>query len=194
MKRKRTEIIFLLDRSGSMSGLESDTIGGFNGFIEKQINPNETTILTAVLFDNTYELLWNGVNAEDVRLTEKEYFVRGVTALLDAIGKTILDAGSRISQASEEEMPDEVLFVITTDGLENSSSEFSYDKVKNLIDSYQKKHNWKFIFLGANIDASVEANRIGIDSEDAFAFEASSVGVAKMYDMVHEEIGRRKDF
>src|SRR5690554_1640502 len=144
-----TEIIFLLDRSGSMGGLENDTIGGFNAFIEKQKQMNGKTIVTAVLFDHEYQLLWNGIGAEDAKLTSKEYYVRGTTALLDAVGKTILDVGRRLLTLPEEERPDKVIFVITTDGMENASREFTHQKVKELIKHQQERYNWEFIFLGA---------------------------------------------
>ena len=193
MNMNRTEIIFLLDRSGSMGGLEGDTIGGFNSFIEKQIQHEGDTILTAVLFDNIYEILWNGVNAKDAKLTNKEYFVRGSTALLDAVGKTILDVGYRLSKTREEERPGKVIFVITTDGLENASREFTYAKVKELIKHQQEKYNWEFIFLGANIDAAKEAGSIGISHENAYSFKASKAGLQNMYCMVSEAVSFRRN-
>ncbi|MFC4556762.1 VWA domain-containing protein [Virgibacillus kekensis] len=188
MKNNVTEIIFLLDRSGSMSGLENDTIGGFNSFIEKQCKLDGETVLTTALFDHDYELLWNGVDANHVKLTDKEYHVRGTTALLDAVGKTILDVGYRLSRTSANYRPDHVMFVITTDGMENSSREFTYEKVKELIKHQQKKYDWEFIFMGANIDAAEEADSIGIAREKAFNFEASTEGVEVMYDMVAEAV------
>ena len=191
-KRNLTEIIFLLDRSGSMAGLEADTIGGFNTFIEKQRQIEGETIVTTVLFDNKYEILWNGIDAHQVTLTEEEYYVRGMTALLDAVGKTILDVGYRLSKISEKEKPSKVIFVITTDGMENASREFNYEKVKELIKHQQEKYNWEFIFLGANIDAAKEANSIGIDVHNAFSFEASEAGVVRMYDMISEEVSERR--
>jgi hypothetical protein len=188
MNRDLTEIIFLLDRSGSMAGLETDTIGGFNAFIEKQRQLEGETIVTAVLFDDRYEILWNGIDANKAILTDKEYYVRGSTALLDAVGKTILDVGYRLSKTSEETRPGKVIFVITTDGLENSSREFSYEKVKELIKHQQEKYNWEFIFLGANIDAAKEAGNIGICKDNAYSFEASEAGVEKMYYMACDAV------
>jgi hypothetical protein len=188
MNRDLTEIIFLLDRSGSMAGLETDTIGGFNAFIEKQRQLEGETIVTAVLFDDRYEILWNGIDANKAILTDKEYYVRGSTALLDAVGKTILDVGYRLSKTSEETRPGKVIFVITTDGLENSSREFSYEKVKELIKHQQEKYNWEFIFLGANIDAAKEAGNIGICKDNAYSFEASKAGVEKMYYMACDAV------
>ncbi|MEN0648134.1 vWA domain-containing protein [Caldifermentibacillus hisashii] len=187
MKQNKTEIIFLLDRSGSMSGLEKDTIGGFNALIQKQCQLGET-ILTTILFDDKYEILWNGVDAIKIKLTEKEYFVRGTTALLDAIGKTILDVSFRLGNMKDEDKPDHLLFVITTDGMENASKEFSYEKVKEMIRNQQEKHGWEFMFLGANIDVEEEAEQLGISRDQTFEFEASEKGVEAMYSMVNEKL------
>jgi hypothetical protein len=187
-----TEIIFLLDRSGSMGGLESDTIGGFNSFIENQRKLEGKTLVTAVLFDDQYEVIWNGAESEKVRLTAEEYYVRGCTALLDAVGKTILDVGYRLSKTNKEDLPGKVIFVITTDGFENASREFTYEKVKELIKHQQEKYSWEFIFLGANIDAVREAYNLGIHSQNAFNFEASEAGVEDMYKMVCEEVSERR--
>jgi uncharacterized protein YegL len=192
MNLNLTEIVFLMDRSGSMGGLEIDTIGGFNAFIKKQKQMEGNTIVTTVLFDDKYELLWNGISAENAKLTSKEYFVRGSTALLDAIGKTILDVGYRLSGIGEEERPAKVIFVITTDGMENASREFTYGKVKQLIKHQQEKYHWEFIFLGANIDASKEAGSIGISQDNAFNYEASKDGVEKMYCHVCEVVSEKR--
>ncbi|MGG3467626.1 vWA domain-containing protein [Neobacillus pocheonensis] len=192
MNKNLTEIIFLLDRSGSMGGLESDTIGGFNAFIERQIQLEGETIVTTVLFDDHYEILWNGIDAKNARLTDKDYYVRGCTALLDAVGKTILDVGYRLSHTNEEKRPGKVIFVITTDGLENASREFTYKKVKELIQHQQEKYNWEFIFLGANIDAEQEADSLGINMENAYSFEASEKGVEEMYNMVCKAVSEKR--
>ncbi|WP_404331674.1 VWA domain-containing protein [Mesobacillus maritimus] len=192
MKTNLTEIIFLLDRSGSMAGLEKDTVGGFNAFIKRQCQVEGETIVTAVLFDDEYEVLWNGVKAKDIKLTEQEYYVRGCTALLDAVGKSILDVGYRFSSTNEEDRPGKILFVITTDGMENASREFSYKKIKELIQHQQEKYNWEFIFMGANIDAAGEADHLGIAKESAFNFEASEKGVEKMYEMVCEVVSEKR--
>lgn len=188
MNKNLTEIIFLLDRSGSMSGLEKDTIGGFNSFIERQCQLEGDTLVTAVLFDDQYELLWSGKDARKVRLTSKEYFVRGTTALLDAAGKTILDVGHRLAKTPEEQRPGSVIFAITTDGMENASREFTYEKVKELIKHQQEKYSWEFIFMGANIDAEEEAESLGISKENAYDFEASEDGVEKMYNVMCEAV------
>lgn len=192
MNKNVTEIIFLLDRSGSMSGLESDTIGGFNAFIKKQSELEGETLVTAVMFDDQYEVLWNGNDAKNVKLTDREYYVRGCTALLDAVGKTILDVGHRLSMAIEEQKPGKVIFVITTDGMENASREFNYDKVKELIKHQQEKYNWEFIFMGANIDAVKEADSLGINVENAYNFEASEDGVEKMYNVICEAVSEKR--
>ncbi len=192
MNQKLTEIIFLLDRSGSMGGLEKDTIGGFNAFIEKQMELAGETIVTAVLFDDQYEILWNGVDAGKAKLTNKNYYVRGCTALLDAVGKAILDVGYRLSKTKEEQRPGKVIFVITTDGMENASREFTYKKVKELITHQQEKYSWEFIFLGANIDAAEEAKSLGITLDSAYNFEATEMGVGKMYDMVCNVVAEKR--
>lgn len=192
MNSNLTEIIFLLDRSGSMGGLESDTIGGFNAFIENQRKLEGKTLVTGVLFDNQYEVVWNGAEAEKVKLTAEKYYVRGCTALLDAVGKTILDVGYRLSKTNEDDRPGKVIFVITTDGFENASREFTYKKVKELIKHQQEKYNWEFIFLGANIDAEKEADSLGINIENAYSFEASEEGVESMYKMVSEAVTEKR--
>lgn len=192
MNKNVTEIIFLLDRSGSMAGLESDTIGGFNAFVEKQCNLEGETIVTTVLFDDQYEVVWNGVNGVNIKLTDKEYYVRGTTALLDAVGKTILDVGHRLTKTIEAQKPGKVIFVITTDGMENTSKEFTYKKVKELIKHQQEKYSWEFIFMGANIDAAMEADSLGISSENAYKFEASEKGVENMYEMVFEAVSEKR--
>lgn len=192
MNNNLTEIIFLLDRSGSMGGLEGDTIGGFNAFIEKQKQMEGETIVTTVLVDHDYEILWNGIDAKKAKLTDRDFYVRGTTALLDAVGKTILDVGYRLSNTDEKERPGKVIFVITTDGMENASREFTHKKVKELIKHQQEKYNWEFIFLGANIDAAKEADSLGISMEDAYSYEASSQGMEVMYDMVCKSVTEKR--
>ena len=192
MINNRTEIIFLLDRSGSMSGLEKDTIGGFNAFIEKQCELDGEVSLTTVLFDHEYEILWNGINAKGAKLTQEGYYVRGSTALLDAVGKTILDVDRRLAKTSKELKPGKVIFVITTDGMENASREFTHEKVKKLISLQEEKQQWEFIFIGANMDAAKEANSLGIQAENAFDFVASEMGVEAMYEMVNENVSMRR--
>ena len=192
MNKDVTEIIFLLDRSGSMAGLESDTIGGFNAFIEKESQMDGKTIVSAMLFDDKYEVLWNGIEANKVKLTDKHYYVRGCTALLDATGKSILEVGQRLSRLEESKRPDKVIFVITTDGLENASTEFTYEKVKRLIKHQQEKYNWQFIFLGANIDAAKEAESLGICHDNAYEFEATKTGIERMYCSVSNTVSEMR--
>ena len=193
MNSHLTEIILLLDRSGSMHGLEQDTIGGINSLIAKQNEMAGKTQLTLVLFDDQYELVWNGVDAHTARLTEKEYYVRGMTALLDAVGKTILDVGHRLAHTKEKDRPGKVMFVITTDGLENASREFTHKKVQEMIKHQEEKYNWEFIFMGANIDAAKEAAEIGIKAQSARSFEASSEGIQLMYDeLIPEFLNKKK--
>jgi uncharacterized protein YegL len=183
MNQNLTQIIFLLDRSGSMSGLESDTIGGFNSFIKTQSKLGDT-LLSTILFDDKYEILHNGVNASGIILTEKEYYTRGSTALLDAVGKTILNVGFRLSKIDEYQRPHKVIFVITTDGMENSSQEFSYEKVNQMISHQREMYQWEFIFMGANIDVAKESTKLGIDPDYAIGYVASKVGTSRMYDKV----------
>ncbi|WP_339149318.1 MULTISPECIES: VWA domain-containing protein [unclassified Sutcliffiella] len=192
MNKNVTEIIFLLDRSGSMSGLERDTIGGFNSFLERQCQHAGETVVTTVLFDDEVEVLWNGVDAKSVNLTREDYYVRGSTSLLDAVGKTIIDVGSRLSKTPEALRPKNVIFVITTDGMENSSMEFSYSRVKELIRHQQEKYSWQFLFMGANIDVVKEADSLGINKEHAYQFEATEKGVEIMYDSVCEIISEKR--
>lgn len=191
MDRQLTEIIFLLDRSGSMSGLESDTIGGFNSFIKKQSSLGRTH-LTTILFDDKYEILHNGIDASTVTLTENEYYTRGSTALLDAVGKTIIDVGFRLSHLIENEYPSKVIFVITTDGLENSSKEFTYDKVKQMISRQKEVSKWEFIFMGANIDVAAESHKLGINPTMAFSYNATSDGTKKMYNKVNDVVNEMR--
>ncbi len=167
-----------------MNGLETDTIGGFNSFIKKQCSLGRTH-LTTVLFDDKYEILHNGVDASNVILTDKEYHARGTTSLLDAVGKTIIDVDFRLSHLKDEAKPNKVIFVITTDGLENSSKEFTYDKVKNMISRQKDICKWEFIFMGANIDVAAESHKLGINPSMSFSYLASSQGTKKMYERVN---------
>lgn len=187
-----TEIIFLLDRSGSMGGLETDTIGGFNGFVKKQ-NEMGYTKITTILFDDRYEVLHNGVNAADVLLTNEEYYTRGSTALLDAIGKTINDVSARLEKLPESEKPKQVIFVITTDGYENSSREFTYAKIGEMIKLQQEKYKWEFIFMGANIDAEKEGSRLNIPTANTFNYEASGAGTSRMFDEANKVVNETRN-
>jgi len=188
MKPNLTEIIFLLDRSGSMGGLEEDTIGGYNAFVEKQNQLDGDTIITTILFDDKYEVLCNGIDGKKAKITDNEYFVRGCTALLDAIGKTIIEVGVRLSKTKEEYKPEKVIFVITTDGYENASKEFTYEKVNELIKHQEEKYNWEFIFLGANIDVEKEAGNLGISMKNTYSYVSSKEGLGDMYNLVCEAV------
>jgi len=180
-----TECVFILDRSGSMGGLESDTIGGFNSLLAKQqTEPGECRI-TTVLFDNYYEVLHDRIDLKAVKpLTEEEYFVRGSTALLDAIGSTINKIASVQKHTAPEYRAEKVLFVITTDGMENSSREFSHKKVKAMIERQKRKYGWEFLFLGADIDAVDVANSIGIAGSRAQNFHKDREGIALNYSVI----------
>lgn len=189
MKENLTELVFILDRSGSMSGLETDTIGGFNSMLEKQKKESGEAFVTTVLFDDKYEVLHDRYDIKGVNLlTEKEYYVRGSTALLDAIGITINNIGKALSDTKEEDRPGKVLFVIITDGMENSSREFSYEKVKKMVEHQKSKYSWDFIFLGANIDAIKTANSFGISADMATNFVSDSAGTQLNYKIVSEVV------
>lgn len=182
-----TELIFILDRSGSMSGLESDTIGGFNAMLEKQKKTQGNAFVTTVLFDDKYELLHKRIPLAQIKpITDKEYFVRGNTALLDAIGKTILQVKQNVPE--QKEQATKVLFVIITDGMENASTEFSGQKIKQLIQTQTEKANWEFLFLGANIDAIGTAASFGIDQSKAVEYISDSEGTQKNYEVLSEAI------
>ena len=186
-KPKNVELVFILDRSGSMGGLESDTIGGYNSMLSKQKKEKTGKVsVTTVLFDDQYELLYNQVPIEKVSpMTEKEYYVRGSTALLDAIGKTVMQVKAN---QDKKEIKDKVLFVIITDGMENASREYRVEQVKKLIEERKEKDNWEFLFLGANIDAIGAAKDIGIDSSRAVRFKSDKKGTAKNYEVLNEAI------
>ena len=189
MKKNLTELVFILDRSGSMAGLENDTIGGFNAMIEKQKAENGEAYISTVLFDNRSEVIHDRVALNAVpRLTEKEYYVRGCTALLDAVGGAIHHIGNVHKYAREEDRPEKTLFVITTDGMENASRRYSYEKVKEMITCQKEKYGWEFLFLGANIDAAGEAARFGIDADRAANYKADTVGTGVIYETVSETI------
>lgn len=185
MNMNLTEIAFILDRSGSMGHLTESTISGFNEFLEKQKNLPGEAKLTTVLFDNAYELLHNAVDIKEVRpLTTNEYWTRGCTALYDAVGKTIDDIGVRLAATPEEERPSKVIVVITTDGYENASCEYSQADVKNKITHQTEKYSWEFIFLGANIDSEEVASNIGICSANTADYIASDAGAFMMFSAV----------
>jgi len=184
-----TELAFILDRSGSMSGLESDTIGGFNSMLKKQQAEHSECRITTVLFDNQYEILHDRIDIKAVRpITDKEYYVRGSTALLDAIGTTINKIAGVQKSVEESYRAEKVLFIITTDGMENASKEFDYDKIKAMIERQKSEFGWEFIFLGANIDAVAVAGRFGLDKTRAQSFHNDSAGIALNYNVLSASI------
>ena len=189
MKKNLTELVFILDRSGSMAGLEKDTIGGFNAMIEKQKDEPGEAYVSTVLFDNLSEVIHDRVKLENVpQMTRKEYYVRGCTALLDAVGGAIHHIGNVHKYAREEDRPEKTLFVITTDGLENASRRYTYDKVKAMIRRQKEQYGWEFLFLGANIDAAKEAARFGIDADRTANYHADHTGTAVIYEAVSEAV------
>ncbi len=185
MEIKRTELVFILDRSGSMAGLESDTIGGFNSLLHKQkAEPGEATI-TTVLFDTEYELLHDRIDIKGIdSITSTDYYVRGCTALLDAIGKTVNKIDNVQKHTGNETKAEKVLFVIITDGLENASREYSAEQVRQLVERQQKELKWEFLFLGANIDAIATARKFGINADRAVDFHADDQGTQLNYETV----------
>lgn len=194
MKKGLTELVFILDRSGSMSGLESDTIGGYNGLLEKQKKEEGEAVITTVLFDDHYELLHDRINLRGVApITEKEYFVRGSTALLDAIGKTISKIGNAQKHTAEEERAERVLFVITTDGMENASREYSLKLVREMIERQKERYGWEFLFLGANIDAAETAESFGIHRDMAVNYNPDGEGTQLNYQVLCEAVTSFRD-
>ena len=194
MNNNLTEIEFILDRSGSMGGLTDDTIGGYNAFIESQKNEPGDAVLTTVLFDHEYTVLHNGVNLKDVKpMTYAEYMPRGMTALYDAIGKTINDVGRRLNNTPEAERPGKVIFVITTDGYENASKEFTQQQVKEMIEHQTDKYSWQFMFLGANIDVQEVSCNLGISADFAASYTASENGVESVYSTMSKTVAGYRD-
>ena len=189
MKKGLTEIVFILDRSGSMAGLEDDTIGGFNSLIARQKSEEGEAYVSTVLFDDVSEVIYDRVKINDVtKMTRKEYYVRGCTALLDAVGSAVSHIGKVHKYAREEDRPEKTLFIITTDGMENSSRVYTYDKVKSMISRQKERYGWEFLFLGANIDAAETAGRFGISKEYAADYRSDSVGTAVNYEAINEAI------
>lgn len=184
-----TELVFILDRSGSMAGLEKDTIGGFNAMLAKQRKEPGDAVVSTVLFDNQAEVIHDRVALADVPdLTDREYYVRGCTALLDAVGGAIHHIGNVHKYARREDVPEKTLFIITTDGMENASRRYTYDKVRRMIEREKEKYGWEFLFLGANIDAAAEAKRFGIDESMAANYHCDEEGTALNYEVISEAI------
>ena len=189
MKKNLTEIVFILDRSGSMAGLEDDTIGGFNAMIQKQKDEAGEAYVSTVLFDNHTEVIHDRVDIQKVGpMTWKDYYVRGCTALLDAVGKSIHHIGNVHKYARDEDRPEKTIFVITTDGMENASRQYSYERVRKMIEHEKEKYGWEFLFLGANIDAAKEAARFGITEECAANYHADHQGTSVIYEAMSEAV------
>ena len=190
MKKNLTELVFILDRSGSMQGLEKDTIGGFNSLIEKQKKIEGDALISTVLFANKSKVIHDRVDVKDVKpMTENNYITGGCTALLDAIGNAIHHISNIHKYARKEDVPEHTLFVITTDGMENASRTYTYPKVKKLIENQKEKHGWEFMFLGANIDAVNVASYMGIDGSRAVNFNCDSEGTELNYEVLNDAIG-----
>ena len=189
MKKNLTEMVFILDRSGSMAGLEKDTIGGFNSMIERQKGEEGEALVSTVLFDNESTVIHDRVDVRKVEpLTERQYFVGGCTALVDAIGGAIHHIGNVHKYARDEDVPEHTVIIITTDGMENASHRYSSDEVKAMVKRQKEKYGWEFLFLGANIDAVETAARIGIGQDRAVNFHNDEIGVKLNYQTVGETV------
>ena len=189
MKKNLTELVFILDRSGSMAGLEADTIGGFNAMLDKQRNAPGEALVSTVLFDTEIAVIHDRADVKRVPpMTGEQYFVRGCTALLDAVGGAIHHIGNVHKYAREEDRPEHTLFVITTDGMENASRRYTAERVKQMIQRQKSKYGWEFIFLGANIDAVETAGRIGIDPERAVNYHSDPKGTRLNYEVIGDAV------
>ena len=189
MKKGLTELVFILDRSGSMAGLEGDTIGGFNAMIRKQKKADGEAYVSTVLFDNESVVIHDRVDIRRVRpLTGEDYSVRGCTALLDAIGKAIHHIGNVHKYAREEDRPERTLFVITTDGMENASHRYTADEIRRRIQRQKEKYGWEFIFLGANMDAVATARRLGIGEDRAVTYHSDHEGTKLNYEVISDAV------
>lgn len=189
MKKNLTELVFILDRSGSMAGLESDTVGGFNAMIDRQKKAEGEALVSTVLFDNASTVIHDRIDVQKIEpMTEKQYFVRGCTALLDAIGAAIHHIGNIHKYARSEDVPDKTMFVIITDGMENASHRYTAERVQQMIERQKGKYGWEFMFLGANIDAVKTAGRIGIRADRAVNYRSDGVGTRLNYEVVSEAV------
>ena len=188
MKKNLTELVFIIDRSGSMSGLEADTIGGFNSMIERQKKEDGDAIISTVLFDDSQEVLYNRVPISKIEpMNDKQYYVKGCTALLDSMGGAIQHIGG-IHKKLGADCPDKTIFIITTDGMENASRRYNYKKVKDLVSRQKEKYGWEFLFLGANIDAVNVAGSFGVDADRALNYVCDDVGTALNYQVLSDAV------
>lgn len=193
MKKNLTELVFILDRSGSMRGLEGDTIGGFNAMLDRQREQGGEANITTILFDDHYEKIHDRFSLEWVKeLTDKDYYVRGCTALLDAMGRAIHEMALLQKHLPDSERAEKVIFVITTDGLENASREYSRSQVKSMVERERDTYGWEFLFLGANMDAVSEAGSFGIGADRSVTFQNDSQGIRTNYRVVGETISRMR--
>lgn len=189
MNKEWTELVFILDRSGSMNGLESDTIGGYKSLLEKQKQQSGEAAVTTVLFDDRVEILHDRLNLREMMpITEEEYYVRGTTALLDAVGITISKTVEKLRQTPKEEQPGHTLFVITTDGMENASREYGYEQVRKMIEYQKNRYGWEFIFLGANIDAVKTAEQFGVSEDFAVDYVADGEGTSLNFNVLSDAV------
>ena len=194
MKKGLTELVFILDKSGSMGGLETDTIGGYNSMLAKQQEVEGECHITTVLFDNNYELLHDRIDIKAVSpISEKEYQVGGSTALLDAIGRTIHKIGNAQKHTADDYRAEKVMFVIITDGEENSSREYSAERIKAQIERQKEKYGWEFVFLGANIDAIETAGRFGISADRAQNYHSDSEGIELNFRVMSEVVAEYRE-
>lgn len=193
MRKNLTELVFILDRSGSMSGLEDDTIGGFNSLIAKQRKEKGEAYISTVLFDDRQDVIYDRVPVSRIEpMTDRQYYVRGCTALLDAVGSAIKHISNVHKYAREEDRPEKTLFIITTDGMENASRRYTYESVKALIEEKKERYGWDFLFLGANIDAVQVAGRFGIDASRAVDYECDSEGTRVQFEELSEAVSNMR--
>ena len=193
MKKNLTELVMILDRSGSMGGLESDTIGGYNSMLKRQKEAEGEVLVSTVLFNDRSEVIYDRVPLDKMpQMTDKEYYVGGCTALLDAVGGAVHHIGNVHKYAREEDRPEKTIFVITTDGLENASRMYSYDRVKRMIERQKEKYGWEFLFLGANIDAIGTAGRFGISADRAANYHSDHEGTELNYKVLADAVGEMR--
>ena len=189
MKKGLTELVFILDRSGSMRGLEADTIGGFYALLEKQNKEAGEALVSVVLFDDRFEVLYDRMDIRKVEpMNDRQYYVRGCTALLDALGGAIHHIGNIHKYARHDDVPEKTLFIITTDGMENASRQYSYDQVRMMVERQKDTYHWEFLFLGANMDAIKVARRFGIQANRAVNYECDSEGTALNFEVMSRAV------